>query len=468
MNIDTVNRRAALALMGAGAAGTAFPPLSLAATTARPWLATPAQVAAEGMLLELLKDPELKRIQGEIRAKLAATPRAQTIPDAMATLDGAIAQWTNSLIFAELMKDTARPAFLWATDDTPRDWLGHHLGGVGTSGDNPDNIYRTAGIEGGSRYEILGQYHPDSRPTQLLIEVHATDLAQPSTMMTPTAQGSGKAPDPQSSAQINQDALVVDAQGRFRITLGGDASDATWAGPNHLAIPPAGFVAVGVRDVLADWKLRAAGLTIRRLDRPKDAGAAPAFGLEQARALVHRDLAGYIGFWSNFPNIWFGGLKPNTHSAPQQRPGGWGYVAGVNYHLAEGEALVVTLDPGGAKYTGFQINDPWMIAPDARARQVCLNGSQVAANADGTVTYVIAASDPGAANWLDTTGYHDGLAIIRWQAIPPGLKGDGLIRDFRVAKLSEVAAIKDLSRVTPAERRARVAARKADYETRVL
>ncbi|MBV1691751.1 hypothetical protein KRR38_29755 [Novosphingobium sp. G106] len=458
MNIDTLNRRAALGLMGAGVAATALPPLSLAAATAQPWLATPAQVAAERMLLELLKDPELKRIQGEIRAKLADSPRAKNIPDAMATLDGAIAQWTNSLIFAELMKDTARPGFLWATDDTPRDWLGHHLGGVGTSGDNPDNIYRTAGIEGGGRYEILGQYHPDSRPTQLLIEIHGVDLAQPSTMMTPTAKGGGKAPDPQASSQINQDALVVDAQGRFRITVGGEPS-----GPNHLAIPPAGFVSVGVRDVLSDWKQRAAGLTINRLDRVD----APAFGLEQARALVHRDLPGYIDFWSNFPNIWFGGLAPNTISKPQQRPGGWGFVAGINYHLAADEAQVITLDPGGSRYTGFQINDPWMIAPDARARQVCLNGSQVTPNADGTVTYVIAASDPGAANWLDTTGYHDGLAILRWQAIPPGLKGDGLIREFKVVKLSELAAIKGLPRVTPAERRARVAARKADYETRV-
>ena len=65
-----------------------------------------------------------------------------------------------------MIKDTARPAFLWGTDDTPREWLGHRLGGVGTSGDNPDAIYRTAGIEGGGHYEIRGQYHPASRPVR--------------------------------------------------------------------------------------------------------------------------------------------------------------------------------------------------------------------------------------------------------------------------------------------------------------
>jgi hypothetical protein len=456
MNDVRINRRTALALLSATAAASAMPRPGLAATTARPWLGSPAQAAAERMLLELLNDPALKRLQADIRTELAASPRARTIPDAARTLDGAIAQWTNSLIFAELIKDTARPAFLWGTDDTPRDWLGHHLGGVGTSGDNPDNIYRTAGIEGGGRYEILGQYHPEGRPTQVLIEVHPTDLARPSTMMTPTA--GGKAPDPHAQSQIAENQFVVDGQGRFRITLGGEPQ-----GPNHLAIPPSGFVTVGVRDVLADWKLRASGLTINRLDKV----SRPPFGLAQVRELVLADLKGYIAFWSHFPDIWFGGLKPNAHSEPQQRPGGWGFVAGVNFHLAPDEAMVVTTSPGGAKYTGFQINDPWMIAPDARLRQVCLNGSQVVPNPDGTVTYVIAASDPGAANWLDTNGYHDGLGIIRWQAVPPNLTKDGLIREVRVVKLAEAARLPNVPRVTPAERRVRVAARKAAYETRV-
>ncbi len=461
MNTPHVTRRSTLALLGASAAAASLSPrLSFAAAAAQPWLATPAQIAAERMLLELLKDPAVQRIQAELRAELAAGPRAQTIPDAARTLDGAIAQWTNSLIFAELVKNTTRPAMLWGTDDTPRDWLGHHLGGVGTSGDNPDAIYRTAGLDGGGRYEILGQYHPDSRPTQVLIEVHATDIAQPSTMMTPTA--GGKAPDPHSAAQISQDQFVVDAQGGFRITLGGEAG-AAGNSPNHLPLPGSGFCTLGVRDILSDWKVRASGLTVNRLDT-----VAPAvFGLAQVRELVLRDLAGYIRFWAHFPDIWFGGLKPNAVSEPQQRPGGWGFVAGLNYHLAPDEAMIVTTVPGGAGYTGFQINDPWMIAPDARLRQVCLNGSQVVPNPDGSVTYVIAVSDPGAANWLDTNGYHDGLAIIRWQAVPPAMTKDGLIREARVVKLADIARLLGLPRVTPAQRRAQVAARKADYETRV-
>lgn len=459
MNTAHLDRRAALALIGAGTAAGLSPRLARAAA-AMPWLATPAQIRAERWLLQLLNDPDLRRLQAELRAELAASPRARTIPDAAATLDRAIAQWTNSLLFGELCKDTTDPAFLWGTDDTPREWLGHRLGGVGTSGDNPDAIYRTAAIDGGGRYEILGRYHPESRPTQVLIEVHATDLTRPSTMMTPTArEAKGKSPDPHSAAQIDQDAFVVDGEGRFRIALGGEPGSS----PNHLPLPAEGLVVVGVRDILSDWKQRASGLTIRRID---GAPRRP-FGIEDVRRAALADLPGYVRFWANFPNIWFGGLKPNTISAPQARPGGWGFVAGLNYRLAADEALLVTTTRGGAKYTGFQINDPWMIQPDVRTAQASLNASQVTPNADGSVTYVIAPRDPGAANWLDTTGLSDGLAILRWQAVPKGASSDGLIREFRVVKASELAALSDLPRVTPAERKARVAVRKGDYETRV-
>ena len=108
-----------------------------------------------------------------------------------------------------------------------------------------------------------------------------------------------------------------------------------------------------------------------------------------------------------------------------------------------------------------------MIAPDARTRQVCLNNTQATANADGTVSYVIARSDPGAANWLDTAGMDDGLAIVRCQAVPAEMTGDGLFRDFRVIKLAALAAMPGLPRVNPEQRRARVAARAGDYNTRV-
>jgi hypothetical protein len=159
-------------------------------------------------------------------------------------------------------------------------------------------------------------------------------------------------------------------------------------------------------------------------------------------------------------------LKPNTHSEPMGRTGGWGFVAGLRYDLKPDEAMIVTTTRGGARYTGFQLNDPWMMQPDARRHQVCLNSSQTKWSDDDSATYVIAANDPGVANWLDPSGVTSGLGILRWQAVPDGATKEGLIRDVRVIKLSEIAGLQ-LPRVTSSERRREIANRATAYASRV-
>ncbi len=99
----------------------------------RPRLATPAQQVAEHTLIRLLRDPELRRVKTAIRDGLAATPRGTT-PSGAATLDRAVDLWTNSLTLAEISVHQPVPAFTWGTDNTPRNWLGYTLPGVGTSG----------------------------------------------------------------------------------------------------------------------------------------------------------------------------------------------------------------------------------------------------------------------------------------------------------------------------------------------
>jgi hypothetical protein len=218
---------------------------------------------------------------------------------------------------------------------------------------------------------------------------------------------------------------------------------------------------LGVRDVLLDWSHRPSSLTLRRLDPvpPK------ALDLAALKQRIYAHLPDYVRFWAAYPDLWFGGLKPNTISKPLGRYGGFGFVAGLRFQPAPHQAVVVTTVSGGAGYTGFQLTDPWMIAPDARRNQVSLNLSQATPNPDGSFTYVIASQDPGAANWLDTAGLEDGYGIMRWQVVPRDMKGEGLIRDFRVVALSEFARM-DVPRVSPEERRNRVAARASGYASR--
>jgi hypothetical protein len=453
--VDAMSRRSVLGGMTAGLAtlalgrtGTVLPADSASSIV----LATPAQIEAEKTLLRLLKEPRLKQLQATIRAKWAASPRGQT-RDGAARLDGAIAQWTQSLIFGELAQYQASPAFLWGTDDTPRTWLGHTLGGVGTSGDNPDAIYRTSIIDGDSRYEITGKFDVARKPSQLVMEIDTTLMTK-----MPKIDYSKNSDLVATVSMLTDRELVTDPDGSFRITIGGQGE-----GPNHLATKP-GWLTLGTRDIIPDWdRQRPSRLTVRQTAGKSFVPAS----YEQLAQHLYEDLEAYIEFWAPFPDTWFGGLHGNKISDPKGRNGGWGFVDGLSFDLAApDDAVLVTLDPGDAAYTGFQLIDPWMIAPDAKKYQVCLNSAQAIGNADGTRTYVISMTDPGVANWLDTAGLHQGLGILRWQGVGKGTVKEKLVRDFRVIKHRDLAALPDLARVTPAQREAAIAARAKGYANR--
>jgi hypothetical protein len=450
-----IPRRSALSLLTLGAASLAVEwssPVLAAGGSASPLLAPPAQVAAEMWLLELLGDPGLKRIQRELETELSAMPRGQT-RDGAATIERAIAQWTNSVIFGEI-SDLHRhdPVILWATDNTPRTWLGHTLGGVGMLGDNPDAIYRIGALDSTGRFELIGRFDKENPAVQLVFEVDRGSLARPGDSMNTGG-------DMVRTVKMftNRD-LVLEPDGSFRITMGGPPTS-----PNHIELP-AGPLMFGVRDMLADWGQRPAKLAIRRIDEFKPKTFSP----EELRQQVLTDLPGFVRFWSAIPDVIFGGLKPNTIAEPKGRENGWGFVAGMRYELQPDEAIVVTTSRKDAPYTGFQVVDPWMIAPDGKRHQASLNLSQALPNGDGTFTYVIAPSDPGVANWLDTGGIHSGFGILRWQGTSAQSTKDGLIREFKVTKLSEIASRSDLTRVYPQQRRNQLDARAIDQARRTL
>ncbi|CUU60430.1 hypothetical protein Ga0074812_1406 [Parafrankia irregularis] len=417
----------------------------------RPVLATPSQILAEETLLEILEDAQLKRLQADLREQLAATPRGQS-PAGAATLDEAISQWSNSLIMAEIANVLPQPSQIWVTDDTPREWLGHTLPGVGTSGDNPDAVYRIASVDGDRRFEVLGRFDPARRPAQLNIELHRGTKVTPPNMVNNT--------DLTPLASITDRDLQIAVDGSFRITIGPKEES-----PVHLLSAP-GLLSLGSRDMLADWDQRPSWMELRPLD---DVEPTP-FDIAEIIRSVYRDLPGYLLFWANFPNVWFGGLHGNQISPGHIRTGSMsGFTVALSWDLRPDQAIVVTTDPVGAAYTGFQLMDPWMLGPNAKERQVSLNLAQTAPNPDGTFTFVIAHEDPGVANWLDTTGLDEGLGLIRWQAAPPGaaISPAVLVRDFRVVSLANVESL-ELPQVTPAQRAAQLAARAVGYHSRTL
>src|SRR3546814_11877724 len=97
----------------------------------------------------------------------------------------------------------------------------------------------------------------------------------------------------------------------------------------------------------------------------------------------------WVRCWGTFKDDFLGFPEPNKLVGPNGREGGWGYLAGGRFRLGEREAVVLTLDPAGSYYTGFQISDPWTISPDPMHRVVSLNKAQTALNPDGTTTFML-------------------------------------------------------------------------------
>lgn len=146
--------------------------------------------------------------------------------------------------------------------------------------------------------------------------------------------------------------------------------------------------------------------------------------------------------------------QPRAHVS-----GGWARTVSANFSLKAGEALVFTLDPGGARYLGVQTADLLTGAIASESRTSALNDRQVQHDDDGALTYILAPADPGTGNWIDTGGVRQGLIMIRWQGLPddgherPAVRSAVAVSTAR-ARAREIAAERGL-RPDPTARAAR-------------
>lgn len=403
-----------------------------------PALATPEQIAAEAILRSLMADGDLQALLDSEYRRLESTEIAAT-SDGKARMRHAIKTWTGGFILRWLSGDPYRPSILLSTDNTPRHWCGYEVPATGAAGDNPDHIYRNSFIDGAGEYEIRGRIDVERRPIQFSIEV---SRGEPGKIRLSTA---ASATSVKNQIDILTDGdLKLDPDGRFTVTL----SPVPSTEPNSLTMEPEPM-ALTIRDVLSDWEQAPTWLELRRIDLPSERAS----HYEDVKARVIADLPDYLDFWATFPLGWMGGIEPNGYKPPVPRDGGWGYQAGVRYSLAPDDALLVTMKRGRAAYLGIQVGDPWFLAPNGHEHTSSLNTSQAQDNDDGTYTYVVAAEDPEVANWIDTGGSHEGLCVLRWQAVPAGEPVEDYLLEVRKLTLAELKHdFPELPRLTPDER----------------
>jgi len=86
---------------------------------------------------------------------------------------------------------------------------------------------------------------------------------------------------------------------------------------------------------------------------------------------------------------------------------------GAWWSIGPDEAVVVEGTPPPCRYWAVQTFNRWFESPDYRFRRVALNDAQAVLEPDGSLRVVIAARDPGVANWLDSAGHEEGHVVFR-------------------------------------------------------
>jgi hypothetical protein len=407
-------------------------------------LATNDQRELEALVLRIAAAPAVRAAREQARALLVTNPTART-PDGAAGLDRALDQWVMAGVVAIANNDPSRPRALWAIDNTPREWFGHLFPGAAVAIDNPDNVNRTAPLDGAYTYQINGRFAN-----------YAT--AQTSFIVTPAEKGQLRLGNT-IAALTNLD-LKADADGRFAITLDRRPAEGR---TNHMQIAE-GPQMLAVRDSHSDWRQQATEIEVVAVNGPKVRPPTAEDALVRAAA---ESIVAFVAFWLEFKNTFWNTPPFNEVVGPLRRDGGWGYQAGGRFKLADDEALVITTIDGGAAYTGFQVSDPWTISPYPLYATTSRNSSQVTANPDGSHTYVISLIDPGVANWIDTAGLHEGWFMLRWQNVKT-TDAKSLLRSARLVRVSELepALPPGTPRATLQQRSAEIQTRAKDYESR--
>jgi hypothetical protein len=112
------------------------------------------------------------------------------------------------------------------------------------------------------------------------------------------------------------------------------------------------------------------------------------------------------------------------------------YSSGT-FDLAPDDALVMEGVMPDCVFANLVLWNPHMQMLEYRTRRASLNSRQMQLGPDGSYRLVIAARDPGVANWLDTGGHRRGTMF--WRFLLP--KEDPVTPRCRVVPVDEVARL---------------------------
>ena len=280
-------------------------------------------------------------------------------------------------------------------------------------GDNPDAVYFDAPVSAGRAYRVTGETRGAA---YVSITVESGE-----------AWGSM---DNQVVGVINDTSFDTDAGGRFEILLGGEPRPRNW-----LALPEVAG-SISTRHYFEEAAYAAADparvpvMRIEVIDADGNPVATPpprpseesvAAGIRRVAALVRELTVDRPPTGQSEPRTWISRV-PNEFPPPD-RPGDLGLAAFdaayamAPFLLGPDDALVIRARWPVCRYGNVCLWNRHLQTFDYASRPISLNRAQTTADADGRFTAVIAHSDPGVPNWLDTEGRPFG--IVYWRFMLP-------------------------------------------------
>lgn len=407
--------------------------------------ATTDQRELEGLALRLMAHPELQRARA-IVSVLWKNAVAWPARGQMDLFQAAVEEYVFYYVLRAVNSDGCYPKILRFMEP-PGHWFGRDVPGSRWGGSSPNFNYRCIPITHGARYEIRGR--PTCAGSPSVTYSLTTDTATPSTV-----------------AVLDSVDMVFEDDGSFIVTI--DAKPANGR-RNHIQSQPVGHY-LQVRDALGDWLTQTPNaLRVIRLDAPE---RAPLTEDEMVKRAAQQVQEGF--FYAYYCTQSGNGQAPNDCRAPVSSAafGGmatqWGTKG--NLVLAEDEALVITANAAGAGFRDVTLCSLFFISLDFWQRTNCFNMTQMAPDADGRFSYVIAHEDPGIHNWLDTGGRRQLILGHRWQAFGPGGATETPSFTLRLVKFADLEANlpAGVARIDAAGRAAQLASRAAGFKRRFI
>lgn len=451
-------------------------------------LGTPQQIDRERIATQTARSLPVAFMKVLLRWGFLAAAKEQFAlvggPDAAnrAALDDAVDEYALAAAFQQQILNPMDPAVVTQVAP-PHSWYGIDVGGSRLLYDNPDTIYRFIPVNKTADYVLTGRIY-EGVPADTTFSVLEGIAGTTSTILR------------------LQD-LDISADGTFVITVSGDP--AAPGQRNHLQLTSRSTL-IAARNTLGDWDTEEPmELAVHRVGGPRNSLFAQLGGFVFLGALVNDspfltslvslipplaiaetslvrgplaamillvrgagEEAKYMALATTDSDT--GELRPpNVMTEPASNAEFLANQLQSNgyFQLADDEALVLTIDPGNSGFFTVPVYNDWTITDDYWNQQTSLNNDQAVANPDGTYTMVVSVADPSVANWVSTGGLNQGIISMRFQNLDPESVDLPTVQSV-VVKLEDLEEQLPAGTVflTPEQRAAQLAARKAGYDKR--